>query len=83
MWANGSGTGSAGRFLAGVLTEARDERSRFYLRNLELSEFSVSNGDHRFPAAGVVVVAGSNNAGKSALLSALDVLEAVLGSLVR
>jgi predicted ATP-dependent endonuclease of OLD family len=52
-----------------------------YLRNLELSEFrAFRTATIEFPAAGVVVVAGANNTGKSALLSAL---EATMGSLVR
>jgi AAA domain len=58
-----------------------------YLRNLELSEFrAFRTATIEFPAAGVVVVAGANNTGKSALLSALDVVRGnygVAGSLTR
>ena len=58
-----------------------------YLRNLELSEFrAFRTAILDLPMAGVVAVAGANNTGKSALLSALDVVAGnygVAGSLTR
>ena len=51
-----------------------------YLRSLELSEFrAFRTATIEFPAAGVVAVAGANNTGKSALLSALDVVRGNYG----
>ncbi len=58
-----------------------------YLRSLELSDFRAFRAATiEFPAGGVVAVAGANNSGKSALLSALDVVRGdygVAGSLTR
>jgi hypothetical protein len=58
-----------------------------YLRSLELSEFrAFRTATLEFPRAGVVAVAGANNTGKSALLSALDVVRGdygVAGSLTQ
>jgi len=58
-----------------------------FLRSLELGEFrAFRTATLEFPAAGVVAVAGANNTGKSALLSALDVVRgnyAVAGLLTR
>lgn len=58
-----------------------------FLQNLELSEFrAFQTAAMEFPAAGVMVVAGANNTGKSTLLSALDVVRGdygVAGSLTR
>jgi hypothetical protein len=51
-----------------------------YLRSLELSEFrAFQTATLEIPAAGVVAVAGANNTGKSALLSALDVVRGNYG----
>jgi hypothetical protein len=46
---------------------------------LNSASSGVSNGDFDFPAAGMVAVAGANNTGKSALLSALDVVRGNYG----
>jgi predicted ATP-dependent endonuclease of OLD family len=51
-----------------------------YLRSLELSEFrAFQTATLEIPAVGVVAVAGANNTGKSALLSALDVVRGNYG----
>jgi predicted ATPase len=51
-----------------------------YLRSLELSEFrAFPTATLELPTAGVVAVAGANNTGKSALLSALDVVRGNYG----
>jgi predicted ATPase len=51
-----------------------------FLRSLELGEFrAFRTATLEFPAAGVVAVAGANNTGKSALLSALDVVRGNYG----
>jgi len=63
------------------------EESALYLRSLELSEFrAFRSATLDLPTAGVVAVAGANNTGKSALLSALDVVRGnygVAGSLTQ
>jgi predicted ATPase len=63
------------------------EEPALYLRSLELSEFrAFRTATLDLPAAGVVAVAGANNTGKSALLSALDVVRGnygIAGSLTR
>lgn len=52
------------------------------VRHLQLENFrAFRNADMNFPEAGLVLVAGPNNAGKTALLSALDVLAGDQGDL--
>jgi DNA repair ATPase RecN len=52
------------------------------LRHLQLENFrAFRNAEIRFPGTGLVLVTGPNNAGKTALLSSLDVLAGISGDL--
>jgi hypothetical protein len=66
----------------GLQASRREGRrgATLFLRSLELGEFrAFRTATLEFPAAGVVAVAGANNTGKSALLSALDVVRGNYG----